>query len=682
MKRFLSTLLALALLLCPATAARAASDQGLEEAILLVRSVTDIPDSMTEFTYDAYEWTYAGDQISIWSLSWSDNESGAQIHADVDSLGNLNYFYRYESTERSGLAKITRAEAEKTAQSFAESAVSKLPGELRRVNETEDAAYSYYWKQSYQLYVNDVPVPFVTLAVYVDKYTGHVADYAGLSAGTVVPADFPQGDVIGQAAAKQAYLEKIGVSLQYITRYDYSTKTRSVFPAYVLKNEDGYVIDAKTGELVSPYGTNRYGLSGADGGGAELGSMEADAARSSLSPIEQEAVDQIAELISKADIEAIIREKVPGITKDMTLSGISLQKNSWDGNRYIWYLDFLGASGTVDAKTGEILSFRIYTPAEDGSGQDCSYEEALAVAEAFAGDQAAEKLAGSLVRETESDNADESQYEFKFDRQVNGVSYPDNGFEITVDKASGMILRYSSTWYDGLVFPSIDGAISAGSAFDVFAQLGGFGLSYARTGQGAVSLVYQFEQNGIYYVEPFTGQRLDYDGKIYQETAVRPVYTDLSGHWSEDFVNILADNGYYLSGDRFQPGSVITQLEFLQYLFSTNFVGYGLDEDEFYQFITNWGILTEDEIAPQTALLRQDAAKFLVRFLGFGLVGTYGEIYVNPFNDQIDAEYAGYAALCKALGILRGDTNGNLNGGMAMTRAEAASAIYQTLQVS
>jgi len=105
-------------------------------------------------------------------------------------------------------------------------------------------------------------------------------------------------------------------------------------------------------------------------------------------------------------------------------------------------------------------------------------------------------------------------------------------------------------------------------------------------------------------------------------------------------------------------------------------------QDEFYSMLINGKIITKEEKSPESAVTRQDAAKFAIRFLGLDKAAKDGDIFKNVFNDQITGGYLGYAAIAKSLGIMRGDPKGNFNGTRDLTRAEAAAIIFNLLKVN
>jgi hypothetical protein len=105
------------------------------------------------------------------------------------------------------------------------------------------------------------------------------------------------------------------------------------------------------------------------------------------------------------------------------------------------------------------------------------------------------------------------------------------------------------------------------------------------------------------------------------------------------------------------------------------------DDNDFYDMMINDKIIKKEEKAPTTVMTRQDAAKFIVRYLGQGKAAEHPEIFNNPFKDKVSDTYKGYAAISYGLKVMQGDKNGRFNGTNQVTNAEAAVIIYNALQV-
>ena len=221
--------------------------------------------------------------------------------------------------------------------------------------------------------------------------------------------------------------------------------------------------------------------------------------------------------------------------------------------------------------------------------------------------------------------------------------------------------------------------MSASAAHDIFAADKGFGLKYVMAENDKVALAYGYINSETYYLDPFTGQQLGYDGNAYKKQTERS-YSDISGKWYETIVTKLLNNGYFIDSDTFSGNSQITQEGFLRYLYAPEQSWYD-GSDAFYEMLEAYDIVTKSERAPTQLLTRQDAAKFAIRYAGQGLSAKHYEIYKNQFTDSIQEEYMGYAALAKAFGIMSGDAKGRFNGTNILTNAEAAVIIYNTLEL-
>ena len=224
-----------------------------------------------------------------------------------------------------------------------------------------------------------------------------------------------------------------------------------------------------------------------------------------------------------------------------------------------------------------------------------------------------------------------------------------------------------------LHFPDISKAMTKEDAFNKIKELTSFGLQYIMLDKNKVGLVYNFKNlNENYIIDPISGIRLDYTGQAYKDNKL-PEYTDISGHWCEKTVKELLENGYYIDGEKFNPDMNITQINFFKYIYSPMKNNY--TDDEFYDMLIQNGVIKKEEKAPNSFVSNQDAAKFIVRYLGYDKVAIHPEIFINPFKDNVEEQYKGYAAMCYALNIIKGDRNGNFNGTHNISNAEAATII-------
>jgi len=684
-KKIIGFVLILSLVLTAAIPAFGAGtdSKGLEQAILKVKSIVTIPEDYKDFQYSSSQYKdNKGKTVSVWDLNWNNSDYSGGISATVQDGGYLISYYKYSSdSQKEGLGTVTREAGQKTAADFLAKARPDIAKYFRLEKNTDSSASDRHYYR-YKPYVGDIVVSFVEARIEVDKHTGEVMGYY-LDGANEDLAKLPSADgVIGMEEAKAAWLEKINVPLSYYSDYDYSKKILTVFPAYSGTNTAGKAIDAKTGKVVTLYDGGYYF---GDMGGASAEKAVAQDAAGNLSKEEIEAVENISNLITKEKAESIIRNTVPGITSSMKAVSAYFQKSYAEKDKYLWEIGFDGAYGTVDAKTGELISFYLYTEKSGKGLASLSEAKAREKAENFLKKITPEKFAQSRFYENpgfiiyRTVPADITEYRFNYYRQVNGIDFVDNGFSITVNKNSGMIIQYNCNWYDSAEFPAVDDIITEKAAFDYIDDAAEFNLMYKKVNDGDTALVYDFANDRIsFLIDPFTGAKLGRDGKPYKDSSV-PEYGDIGGHWAEETIKRLLENGYYLDGDKFNPNQKITQIGFLRFLYSPSQRYY--DDEDFYKMLINYKIINDEEKAPKAEITRQDAAKFTVRFLGLGKAAEHPEIYVNPFKDRVSDEYKGYAAICYGLNVMRGDKYGRFNGANQVTNAEAAVIIYNALQV-
>ena len=86
------------------------------------------------------------------------------------------------------------------------------------------------------------------------------------------------------------------------------------------------------------------------------------------------------------------------------------------------------------------------------------------------------------------------------------------------------------------------------------------------------------------------------------------------------------------------------------------------------------------EINASQNITRQEVAKYVTRFFGFEKLAQKTDIFRNFFKDVPPAGYQGYASICYAFDIIKGDAKGNFSGSKTITHAEVAKVIYKTLQ--
>ncbi|MEL7570955.1 MAG: S-layer homology domain-containing protein, partial [Eubacteriaceae bacterium] len=326
------------------------------------------------------------------------------------------------------------------------------------------------------------------------------------------------------------------------------------------------------------------------------------------------------------------------------------------------------------------LNYFYYKDGAKGS-QNLSEEECRTIAEKYFKDKKPEKYAKSTLF---SFNIKEQPdfYEFYYLREENGIICEGNYAKIMVSSHNGQIYSYECSWDNNATFPQVDGVMTESQLLDKIDAQFNYNLEYRQVGsENEIRLVYGFIKDTTESFDPYTGQELSYKGDPYEQDFL-PNYTDIKGSYCEYAVTKLLENGYYLESSdstKFRPKEKISQRSFFGYLYSQYYNS--VDNEEFYNMLIEDGIITKEEIAPDKILTRQEAAKYIIKYLDLDLAGKSPDIYKVTFKDSIDEKYKGYAALANALGIIKGDTKGRFNGTGQMTNGEAAVVIYRLLTV-
>ncbi len=650
-------ILAIAAILCMLlnTGAFAAEEDKLGEAIVNARKVLSVPEEYSEFNYSSY----GEGEERLWELSWS-GEKG-HINAAVDETGRVISYYFYEDSDKSGLTDLTEEQAGTAAESFMKTV---MPDEADSMSLKSSSA-GYRFAFEYEQIINNIPERYNTCSIGVDKYSGKVTEF-----NRFMPSDteyeFAER-LISEPEAKEKYLAEIGIEMQYADYYDYNEKKLNIFPVYIVGGKN-FAISAITGEKVDlSMASAEEARKMLSGGGAAMMANES-AADMAYTPEEKAALEEISGFMSEsaaAEKAAEALEFLP--TAEFSQTG--LYKNDRLGG--IYYRNFrikndgeyIG-SVTLEAETGRLMSFNVYPETENTA--KISEEEAKALAVEFIKKHAGEEFAQTAEEENPLYvplNAGKSgdmpsHYGFNYTREVNGIKYPSDRITVTYDNEKGIITSYNLSWNYSAEFPDISKAKTDEEIMEYADEILEFDLTYARG-----RLIYDFRNTAGIRLDAMTGKRINYDGSEYKEN-IRVAYTDIAGHWAEADILKLWNNNIYKSSPQFRPDEVITQSEFAEFIY-----GYKPSDSAVERL---FGFMEEEKIQSDKPLTRADAARAIVGRLGLEKIAAHSEIFVYPFADEIAGDMKGYAAVCYALGIIRGDENGNFNPDKYVTNAQAA----------
>ncbi len=667
MKKLITAAVALSMTVS-AFAPRVFADDGLDKIVSEVKARAGITDEYTDFSSDYSEETNG---YTEYYFSWTSEDDEKNVSVTYNSDGVItSYRKSHENENGKGLSlpKISSEDAKKAAREF----IDKLnPAAEYIVNDTNTgSALNGDYSFGVERLKNNIPVNDFYGNITVDRDT---ADVYSMWTSYVPVDEFEDiSPVISQEDARSAFKEKLGMELVYGMYYD--SEKRVVFPTYQQKSADKY-ISAVTGEVYEPaLNAQLYRNT------AESVSSDATSAKETgggLSPVEIKELDKIAGLISKADIEAKVRaDSTLNIPSDLTLKNINLQRDSYDDTQYIYSMSFEGdkvyASVSADAKTGEIKSFIF----NDWSGV---LEENAEETDESKVKAAAEEVFNSLAGGKKS--------EYRFDkvfgntalyiRYVNGIKVKNDTISISVDNG-GRLTSYYLRYTADAEFPSLDGAISADEAADKLFEAVNYDINYYiitdKDGKTAAKALYMFDTTG--FINPFTGKLVNYRNEEAADSGNIYSYSDIDGHYAKARIETLASYGVGFEGGEYKPDEKITQRDFLYLLLNASYSynDFG-DNDELYRVARREGLI--DERDDNAEVTRGDMAKMMIRFMDAEEFAKYDEIYVSPFKDV--TENKGYTAILSAMGVVKGDENGNFNPQNSMTRAEAACVIYNYL---
>lgn len=719
-RQFISGLLAalLVILSCPQVGWSATSTAiPLEQSIQVVRENFTVPEDFTDFQSSFSQ----SDTGNIWYLTWSHPDPGkgyftAQVDASTGEVISMNTWNPAIKTQ-SRIPAISWPEAQRIATDLLKRLIpDRLPylvliEDLDPLPLTSDGppTYTINWRRI----ANQIPVEGIGAWVAVNAGNGQVEGYS-LNWSPLAMPD-PQGIINAAEAAER--LEKAGlIKLQYVepTSYvpmDTRPDQRKPLLVYRLDHPSGGALDAFTGDPVIPEYDTWYSGGAADGkGGAEQSAVPSRP--QPLTPEEQAEIIKVAGLISSEQAAAIITKWAkPG--DGLVLRSANLDQDWGNPDRRIWSVSWSSGSsagqdqttylyGRVDAKSGELLSFSRGLPTAVQPGKGLSRTSAQNIAEEFL-----QHIQGDRFGQFKLDpNTPANSYPvklptvsavpdwvFHYMRMADGLEFPDNGADVTIDRSRGVITAYSLNWnYSEL--PSSAGVIGIDKATGLYLQAAPLELMYApyysaARGDTLMRLVYKPlippGQPVFRMIAAQTGELLDDSGKPVMAKSRAHVFQDIAGNFAEREIALLGKAGLMTEyGDYFRPAEEARLADLLRAMLGAtagpDSVRNLADEDLVKQALAKGWL--KETLAPDSRLNRASLSQLMVRFLGIDYLAGLSDIYRMPYRDSgiIPSELEGYAALCWGLGIIRGDGS-YFRPQQLVSRAEAAAALVRSLGV-
>lgn len=677
-RRLLSLLLCLILVTTPALAQT--ESEKMQEVLTKAKTILTIPEEYTEFNYHAQS---DADGTVYWYFNWSGENKG-NLEASLSQDGFLASYYAWVYTESydDSLAKYTHEEAKEIAKEFIQTVNPEIAPFLREITINGDNRNSRTASFLFQEFHENIPVFSNTVSVTVDKYHGIVRNYQGAKKTADFIASTPSTT---EDEAKVSYLKNIGIQLEYRTYYDYQTKKHTVFPVYYLKDTTGKAIDAMTGGIIEPYFPESYLFRTYGNSAMSDSAMKEESANGVVfTPAELEALSNVGEVYSEKDALRIATEKIPSL-KNYTLRSASLQRDYQDETKLFWSFSFkkddsFYADVKMNAKTAQLLSFSLPQNAEEN--HSFTEEDAKKIAEAFLKKEASDVFSKTrYTKESETyvplskENALPSAYYLTYQRMENGIPVNGNRLVVRVDASTKQVGSYQRFYTENLSFPDLSSCMSEAEILKEMDKSMDFTLTYLPQKEGH-KLSYTFQNGSSQSFDPYTGKLLNYDGTPLTQTFV-PNYTDIRGHWAEEMILALLDNGYYFSENECNPDEAITKKDFLLFF---HMIGNTSDE-EINKLIAKIEEIPVELVNADAPLTKEELSRYFIYRLGYQKIAAMDELFRYPFPDEeaVSETLKGDITILTGLGIFRGGSNGYFHPKKQLTRAEAVSCIYHYL---
>jgi len=690
MKKILSLILMFILLMQTVIFASEPVSEETEKILLSIKERIGNTEMFDGFDSSVYE----NKGKKVYSFNWYTKESEVykSVNVECTDSGIITHYSSYEdaSTPDSGkpsLKKISNEDALNKAKELVKKLNPAIAEKLIFIsNDLNKNLFSNNFRFDIIRYENGYPVTNdtgnITLNPEADKITSFYINYS-----ENITFKTPEKIIIKEEAQK-AYIEKLGLELQYLSRYD--NNTIKVLPCYLEKNSNsGKYINAENGELteISFNNFRFYEEATAD---MAMATGANQSAKFALSEAENKEIENLEGLLSKEEIIRILKNnKYITYPNGYKLSRYNITKDNYTDNYYsrFYYEKTTGnkrisdLSFTVDAKNGRLKNYNYYD-SENNSGRttlskDKSYTYLTEAIKNLADDIFSEYEETNFYypQKTEKNNHFAS---LEYTRKINGIPYKNDSIIAELNLWTGKITSYNANYTD-IEFPSADNLISIEEAHKVLFDKVIYDVNYKISDNNAV-LVYMLNSNENIVINAENGSMLDYS--LNEKNDAKISYTDIEKHYARDMINTLKDYGIGFSDDKFMPDTAIVQKDYIAMLVSAFYRGYiavplSESSDDAYRKAKQNGIIKEDEQNPEAKVTRSEAAKYFVRALGYDEIASIDGIYKTTFSDV--TENIGYISILNGLGLINGDENGLFNPEKHITRAETAVIIYNYL---
>lgn len=677
MKRMISILLAFCMVCSCVTAFAATEDSTrMAEALEKVKQKIDVPEEWNQF-----ESSILDDETLFYSFVWRNKNGTGSLRVTADANGAVSAYSVYDSTivyDQNEINALTLQEAKNTADTFLQKLMPEKYERLQYTDGTNRGSSRYAY--TYQHVENGYPVnkEYVNVTVNIlDKQAviTNVQTSKWTDTGFTVPTE-----KIGLEKAREIYRQGGEYELQYLRNY----KDNSLYLAYVPKNGTKY-IDASTGEMIKPdlYADLYRGMSSGASADAENSAALKD---NGFTEEELAELSKIEGLLSTEEVWTNIKQMPEiSIDKDSSILSQKLARKEKDSETYYMTLTFGNGKiqngyVTVDAKTGELICYSKYDEAKADRAEEKQLTEEQkqqfkTAADAFLQKYAPENFSQTRYEEVTNNGTDRAVV--RYTRLIQDIPYYNNGITLTYDTVTKKVISMYSTMEDihKTAQPS-EVTISQDDAYTLVFDTAKMVEKYVLVNKKPV-LVYTLDNLNAVDVNAVTGKVIRANGTPYTEPFEG--YTDISGHWAEQYINRLAERDIIFGTTEFMPDKTITQAEYLSLLYSISYGAENQSIDDVYDSMIRMKVLTKEEKDPNKAVTKEEALVYLFNLEGYGDIAGLPGIFVTGFADEAKIKRIGYVAIAKGMGVVTGNDENEFRPGDAVTRAEAAAILYKYL---
>ncbi len=708
--------------------AYAEEDAAMKKALTYVKERMDIPKECTEFDYSTRSENNSKRYVFTWRLpddtDYSTLEDGTYSNVRVEITGSVIKNVSISKYDKTGdwsasFAKLSDEKIMAAAKKY----IDELNPTVREktVIDEDSLSISLYGNYAYVSFHREykgIPVTGQTGTVSVDKNTGELLNYRYNWTNGASFKD-PEG-AISQSAAEEAYKSLFGSDINYTVSYDWDKK--EYIPHLIYTQTSYGQINAFTGKLSNFEDYDSYDRGDDD----DMAEEEAyDNAAPTMASGANKAVTFTAEEIKKLEDESKLITARAALDKLAEYEFFLIPENcdiEWESCSYNerngYYIrnvsfkgklkdyidlsgsdiynkyginiedvddkDYIWGSFSINAETGELLSFNNYAA---DNGTSISESKAKKIADKAAKSLMGDKLSKFASLEKTYANTRYLEYDrktgrgigtpittsvsFSANREAYGIRCRDESYSLTVNN-DGYVSDFRCNYIENIEYPDPANKVSADEAYKAFFEKADLSLKYrvaykSETKKVVSALVYS--ANSTLCVDALTGKVVNYDGSELYE-APNGEYTDLEGSKYAKYAEKLAKYGIFLMDEegRLNESEAITASDLFALFGNAGIGWYDLNN------------ITVTKIEPDTKLSRQTAAVLLVSARFGKEVAELKGIYKSKFSDvSEDSKYLGYIAISDAAGLIKGNSSGKFLPKKAFTRGAAIKLVYDIL---